>query len=89
MTKATAKNLMARIALLRSKINAGTMPSTEEHGELATISADEFDWHFMCMEQTIEAASETPEERKAREEREEADAQRAEDDAGYWRGLGV
>ena len=89
MTKATAKALMDRIALLRSKINAATMPSTEEHGEMATISADEFDWHFMCMEQTIEIASETAEEREAREQQEEADALRDEDDAAYNRGLGV
>lgn len=89
MTKATAKALMERINLLRSKINAATMPSTEEHGEMATISADEFDWHFMCMEQTIEAASETPEERAAREDDEEGMALRDEQDAAYNRGLGV
>ena len=69
MTKAHAKSLMERINRMRNLMNAAIKP--EEQGEMAKISAEEFDYHFMCMEQIIEAASETPEEREARLERED------------------
>ena len=85
MTKAHAKSLMERIDRMRNLINAATKP--EEQGEMAKISAEEFDYQFMCMEQIIERASETPEEREARLEREDGAAQRNEDDAAYYRSL--
>ena len=85
MTKDHAKSLMERIDRMRNQINAAIKP--EEQGDMAKISAEEFDHHFMCMEQIIERASETPEERKARLDREDGDAQRNEDDAAYYRSL--
>ena len=80
MTKDHATNLMQRINRMRNLINAAIKP--EEQGEMAKISAEEFDYQFMCMEQIIEFASETPEERKARLDEEpdcDGDPQEAED----------
>lgn len=85
MTKEQANALLARIDKMRGLIAAATQPSTEEHGEMATISAAEFGWEFDRMEDTIRYASETPEERKARVEEEEYNG--AEADAAYYNAM--
>ena len=71
MTKDTAKQLLDILATISRHVAAGSRGTHEDHGETSVVSADLIDWNIMRMQQIIDAASETPEEREEREARED------------------